>query len=565
MEMSKGKAAVDRFYDALSRSTDDYVYIGDLKTGTFRYPKQMVEEFGLPGEIVEHAAEFWLDLIHERDREAFLKANREVADGTVYTHNVEYRARNVQGKWVWLRCRGRVEPDQDGNMTVFAGVIMNMSQYARTDHVTGLLNRFEAEKKINQVIGASDSHPAGILILGFDDFRFINDLYDRAFGDDVLRCTARQIESRLPDCAQLYRFDGDEYAVLFRDAGQDEIFEFYHSIQECLKEPRQLDGRRCRITLSGGCALYPRDGREYLDLIKKAVYSLEYAKKQGKNRIIFFSREVMAGRERSLELADILQTSMENDFQGFEMHYQPLWDAQEERIIGAEALCRFTCEKLGKISPLEFIPMLEETGMISRVGQWIFETAVCAAKGFSQKIPDFSMHINVSWTQFEKGDFLNYLIDKCSRGFLKECNIVIELTETCISSNYDQVRRILHILHDLGFKVAMDDFGTGYSSLGLLKAVPVNIVKIDQSFIRNMQECIFDTTFIEFIVKLCHTMGITVCQEGIEDREQAEELKEKDLDIYQGYYYGRPMPRECLEEKIENGGRRKHEISGNAL
>lgn len=565
MEMNKGKAEIDKIYDALSRSTDDYVYIGDLKTGTFRYPKQMVEEFGLPGEIVEHAAEFWQDLIHERDREAFLKANQDVADGITDMHNVEYRARNVQGKWVWLRCRGRVEPDQDGNMTVFAGIIINMSQYARTDHVTGLLNRFEAEKQINQAIDASKKQSVGILILGFDDFRYINDLYDRAFGDDVLRKTARQIESRLPDCARLYRFDGDEYAVLLRDAGQDEIFEFYHRIQECFSQPQELDGKRYRITLSGGCAMYPRDGREYSELIKKAVYSLEYAKERGKNRITFFSKEVMDSRKRRLEVTDILHTSVENDFQGFEMHYQPLFDARQGRITGAEALCRFTCKKLGRISPLEFIPVLEENGMISRVGEWIFETAVSAAKEFAALIPDFSVHVNVSWAQFENGGFLNYLIKRCGEGFLKGCHIVIELTETCISSNYDQVRRILHILHDLGFKVAMDDFGTGYSSLGLLKAVPVNIVKIDQSFIRNMQECVFDTTFVEFIVKLCHTMGITVCQEGIEDREQAEELKGKDLDIYQGYYYGKPMPRECLKEMIENGGIYQHEISGNAL
>lgn len=554
MENGTGRGAVEKIYEALSKSTEDYVYIGDLKTGTFRYPEKMVEEFGLPGEIVENAAGFWYGLVHEKDREAFLKANQDVAEGKSSSHNVEYRVKNAEGKWIWLRCRGYVEPDQDGNPTVFAGMITNLSRYVRTDHVTGLLDRFEVEERMDRMITAMPDRSVGIMVLGFDDFRRINDLYDRAMGDEVMRRTARQMQPLLPECAELYRFDGDEYAILFRDAAREEIFAFYRSIQAALSGRQECDGRRYTVTLSGGYAAYPGNGGDYLELIKKAVYSLEYSKQEGKNRLTFYAKEVMAGRERSLELTEILRHSIENGFEGFELYYQPLYKVDEKRINGAEALTRFTCEKYGRVSPLEFIPLLEKTGMIHEAGKWIFETSVRAARRFTERIPDFSMHINVSWVQFEKDDFLGYLIGKYREGFWKDCHLVIELTETCISSNYDQVREILHTLHDMGFKVAMDDFGTGYSSLGLLKAVPVNIVKIDQSFISNMRESIFDDTFIEFIVKLCHTMGITVCQEGIELPEQADELKDKQLDIYQGYYYGKPVPEAQFREPGDTGG-----------
>lgn len=550
-----GKRAIDTLYDALSRSTDDYVYVGDLRTGTFRYPKQMVEEFGLPGEIMENAADFWSNLIHEKDREAFLKANRDVAEGKSRSHNVEYRAKNVEGKWIWLHCRGHAEPDEQGNFTFFAGMITNLSRYVRTDHVTGLLNRFEAEKNINRIILAAPKQTVGILVLGFDDFRRINDLYDRAMGDEVLRETALLLQSLLPECARLYRFDGDEYAVLFRDVAREEVFVFYHDLQELLAGPKECNGRRYTASLSGGYASYPRDGADYQELVKRAVYSLEYSKQTGKNRLTFCSEEVMAGRKRSLELTETLRRSIENGFQGFEMHYQPLYCVGEGRINGAEALARFSCERFGRISPLEFIPLLEKSELIHKAGIWIFETAVSAAKKFAERIPDFSMHINVSWAQFEKEDFLRYLIQKQQEGLWKGCHIVIELTETCISSNYEQVKEILHALHELGFRVAMDDFGTGYSSLGLLKAVPVNIVKIDQSFISNMRESIFDDTFIEFIVKLCHTMGITVCQEGVELPEQADELRDKQLDIYQGYYFGKPMPETEFEKLCDRSGK----------
>lgn len=546
MESDRGKRAVDKIYDAFSRSTDDYVYIGDLRTGTYRYSRQMVEEFGLPGEIVEHAVEFWTGLIHEQDRAAFLEANRLIEEGVTRSKNVEFRAKNNQGEWIRLRCRGYVEPDQYGEMTVFAGLITNLSRNARIDRVTGLLNRFEAEKRMRQMAASAPELPVGLLVLGFDDFRSVNDLYDRAFGDEVIRHTAQRLGMMLPENAEMFRFDGDEYMILFQDARQDRIFNFYHEVQQFCRSSQECDGRRYSVTISGGYAEYPKNGEEYQELVKKAVYSLEYSKKNGKNRITFFEGSVMAARERALELTEILRDSVENGCRGFELNYQPLYSVDEKRISGAEALARFSCARFGRVSPGEFIPLLEETGLIDRAGKWIFETAVEATRHFVKLIPDFTMHINVSWVQFERGDFLGYLLDRQEEELAKDGHLVLELTESSISSNYEQVRRILQILHRMGYQVAIDDFGTGYSSLGLLKSVPVNIVKIDQSFIRNVQESIFDMTFIEFIVKLCHTMGMAVCQEGVEDQKQKEELENKQLDIYQGYYYGKPMTEESF-------------------
>lgn len=553
MEVDRGKKAIDKIYDAFSRSTDDYVYIGDLRTGTYRYSNQMVEEFGLPGEIVEHAIEFWTGLIHEQDRAAFLEANRLITEGVTRSKNVEFRVRNNQGEWIRLRCRGYVEPDQYGEMTVFAGLITNLSRNARTDRVTGLLNRFEAEKRMKQITASAPKSPVGILVLGFDDFRSINDLYDRAFGDEVIRLTSQRLGMMLPEDAEMFRFDGDEYIVLFQNARQERVFNFYHEVQKFCQSPQECDGQRYNLTISGGYAEYPKNGEEYQELVKKAVYSLEYSKKNGKNRITFFAGSVMAARERALELTEILRDSVENGCRGFELNYQPLYSVDEKKITGAEALARFSCEKFGRVSPSEFIPLLEETGLIDQAGKWIYETAVEATRHFVKLIPDFTMHINVSWVQFERGDFLGYLLERQKEDLAKQGHLVLELTESSISSNYEQMRRILQILHKMGYQVAIDDFGTGYSSLGLLKSVPVNIVKIDQSFIRNVQESIFDMTFIEFIVKLCHTMGMSVCQEGVEDLKQKEELENKELDIYQGYYYGKPMTEESFMSRCVPG------------
>ena len=541
---SEAKKAIDKIYNVISQTTEEYVFIGDMRLGTFRYPSQMVEEFGLSGEIVEDAMEMWCAKIHEKDRNLFRQSMDDLLSGKTSYRDIQYRAQNVSGEWVWLRCRGSMMEDENGERNIYTGTITNMSHYDRTDQVTGLRNRFEAEHRVEQMLGTEETPSLGVLVLGFDNFRRVNDFYNRAFGDKVIRRAARQIQNLLPQSALLYRFDGDEFLIIFKDCSTVQVYSLYHDLQELYTMPQEIDGNRYEVTLSGGYAQYPRDGQGFQELVKRAVYCLEFAKAEGKNRIVLFSNKVMEIKERKLELTEELREHIEDGFAGFEVYYQPLRSAAEEKIVGAEALMRFSCERFGRVAPVEFIPLLEEDGMIGRAGEWIFETSVNMAREMAQLVPGFTMHINVSWLQFERYDFLSYLVQKKREGFWEDCNIVLELTESSISSNYSQIKDVLHALHELGFKVAMDDFGTGYSSLGLLKSVPVNIVKIDRSFIVNMQESVFDVTFVEFIVKLCHAMGISVCQEGIESREQEEELKDKELELYQGFYFGKPMDRE---------------------
>lgn len=550
---SEAKKAIDKIYNVISQTTEEYVFIGDMRLGTFRYPSQMVEEFGLPGEIVEDAMEMWCAKIHEKDRNLFRQSMEDLLSGKTSYRDIQYRAQNVSGEWVWLRCRGSMMEDENGERNIYTGTITNMSHYDRTDQVTGLRNRFEAEHRVEQMLGTEETPSLGVLVLGFDNFRRVNDFYNRAFGDKVIRRAARQIQNLLPQSALLYRFDGDEFLIIFKDCSTVQVYSLYHDLQELYTMPQEIDGNRYEVTLSGGYAQYPRDGKGFQELVKRAVYCLEFAKAEGKNRIVLFSNKVMEIKERKLELTEELREHIEDGFAGFEVYYQPLRSAAEEKIVGAEALMRFSCERFGRVAPVEFIPLLEEDGMIGRAGEWVFETSVNMAREMTQLVPGFTMHINVSWIQFERYDFLSYLVQKKREGFWEDCNIVLELTESSISSNYSQIKDVLHALHELGFKVAMDDFGTGYSSLGLLKSVPVNIVKIDRSFIVNMQESVFDVTFVEFIVKLCHAMGIAVCQEGIESREQEEELKDKELELYQGFYFGKPMNRENFISLCKGG------------
>lgn len=539
----------EHLYEAIAGSTDDYVYVCNMKTGTFRYPKAMVEEFNLPGEVVHNAAAFWSSLIHEEDKQAFMEANQEIADGRVESHSIEYRAKNRRGEWVWLRCRGHLKRDQAGEPSIFAGIITNLGKKNTIDHMTGLLNKFGFKNEISGLIKDRPDQPFGIMILGIDEFKHINDLYDRVFGDEVIRIISQKIQGMLPSYATIYRMDGDEFAILVRDGTHADLQRIYSLIHEHFNHRQEYNGKKYYCTLSAGSAFYPQDAQTHLGLLKHAGYSLEYAKSCGKNCMTFFSSDILTHREKSLELIELLRESIDNNFAGFELFYQPQVSADSGRVVGAEALARWRCEKYGAISPLEFIPLLEESGLIIPVGKWIFKEAVAKCSEWVATHPAFVMSINLSYLQVREQDFIPFMKQVLDEAQLKPSNIVVELTESYLVKESGLVRTIFDDIRRLGLKIAMDDFGTGYSSLGILKSSPADIVKIDKTFIKDIRNSNFDATFIRFVVELCHDVEISVCLEGVETEEEYRIVSPMHLDYIQGYLFGRPVPAEEFTQK----------------
>lgn len=536
-------------YDALVQSTDDYIYVCNMKTNTFRYPKAMVEEFDLPGEVIENAAAVWGAKVHDLDKEAFLESNQEITDGRTDCHSVEYRAKNRKGEWVWMRCRGHLERDEAGEPVLFAGMITNLGKKNKIDHVTGLFNKFEFEEEIERLISTEPEKPIGIMILGMDEFKRVNDLYNRSFGDEVIRITAQKIQTFLPENATVYRMDGDEFGIILQNGTVAGLEKIYEKIYQSVNHQQVFNGKKYYCTLSAGCTLYPLDGHTYLDLIKHAGYSLEYAKTRGKNRIVFFSEQILKGKARHLDLTELLRESAEHHFKGFEIYYQMQVDADTRQIKGAEALARWRCEKYGQVPPDQFIPILEESGLIIPVGKWIFEQAVNACARWIEKNPDFVMSINLSYVQLEDAGFIDFMERTVKASGVPPANVVVEMTESYIASNIDRIKGIFERIRGFGMKIAMDDFGTGYSSLGILKNIPADIVKIDRIFVSDVQTSHFDRTFIKFIVELCHDVGIKVCLEGVETEGEYEAVKPNAVDFIQGYLFGKPVPENVFEEQ----------------
>lgn len=540
---------VDHLYDALTLSTDSYIYVCNMQTHTFRYPPAMVEEFGLPGEIISNAAAVWETKVHPHDKRIFFEANQEIADGHVDAHCIEYRVRNVRGEWVWLQCRGHLERDKNGEPCLFAGFITNLGQKSRRDPLTGLFHKFELEKDIMYMLRADKPHPLTFMILGMDGLKRINSLYDRIFGDEVIRITAQSLQALLPPNAVLYRLDGDEFCILMHGDSREEANRTFCHIQETFDRQQTFEDKKFYCTLSCGCAFAPADGMSYVDLARCAAYALEYAKYRGRNRMEYYTDEIVAERRRMLEMSELLRESIEQGFKGFEMHYQPMFNTSRE-LIGAEALARWRCDKYGAVTPGEFIPLLEQTGLILPVGRWIFEEALRTCVRWQKYMPNFTMGVNLSYVQLEDETFVDFMLDVVHKTGVTPRNVVLELTESYLAANMMQIADRLTSIRSSGMLMAMDDFGTGYSSLSILKGAPIDIAKIDRTFVKGVQSSTFDSAFLRLVVELCSMLGIRTCLEGVETEAEFDAVQPMSFNYIQGFLLGHPMSAADFEENF---------------
>jgi diguanylate cyclase (GGDEF)-like protein len=271
----------DRLYDALIRSTDDYIYQGNVKTGTFRYPPDMVQEFDLPGEIVPNAAAVWGQLVHPDDQQIFLESNQEVTDGRVDSHYVEYRAKNRYGQWVWLRCRGYLERDDQGQPDFFAGIITNLGRRNRIDSVSGLHNVLQFEEDLRKLIATQGPKPLGMMLLSMDHIEEINQRFGHAFGNEAIRMVGQRLHSILPSRAALYRMDGNQMGILIRELREGDFQQLGHRVQAAFRHQQEVEGRYFRLSFTAGCAASGPDSGSYQELLRRCHAALTAAREAG--------------------------------------------------------------------------------------------------------------------------------------------------------------------------------------------------------------------------------------------------------------------------------------------
>lgn len=542
------------YFDILARSSDAYLYFTDMKSGVTLVSDNWVSDFEMnTGAVISDMDKAWLPKIHPDDMPKYAAMQRALfVDRTTNEHYISYRAMSKSGEFVWLKCHGWLLEDSDGKPFAFAGIMTRLEHLNEADPVTGLLSKAPFAREITDALDEFRRSGVGgaIIMLGIDNFKIVNETYSRTFGDAVLKETAKEISNILPAGVLLYKLDGDEFAILLRGAGETQATKLFKAIQKCMSRQQSIDGKMYFCTMSGGTVLYPQGGRETMTLYKHAEASLDLAKQGGKNQLITFTREQYNRWMRGLAMRDTIKTSVENHCEGFALFYQPQVDARTKKLVGAEALLRWKNPKGHMVAPMEFVPILENTKMIIPLGKWIVMEALKTCKKWRETVPDFVMSVNVSYAQIKDVTFLPFVENAIAEIGVPPTALILELTESTIVSDWTFINQQFDEFRQMGVRIAMDDFGTGYSSLAYLKKLSCNVVKIDREFVKNILSSSFDRELVEYVVKLCHSMGIKVCIEGVEDDDVFIMVRDDcDADYIQGYLFGRPVSTDDFVEQ----------------
>jgi diguanylate cyclase (GGDEF)-like protein len=430
-----------------------------------------------------------------------------------------------------------------------------LNHLAYHDALTDLPNRVLFEDRLTQSLALAqrDRQTLGVLFLSLDRFKKVNDTLGHALGYRLLREVAGRLTNCIREGETVARFEGDEFALLTHASGTDGVGEIIYQINEALGRPFTLDDHELFLTVSIGIALYPHDGEDAHALLKNAATALYRAKEQGGNNYQFYTADMNAKALKRLTLETSLRRALER--MEFAAYYQPRVDMNTGLVIGAEALVRWRHPDLGLVPPAEFIPLAEDTGLIVPLGEWVLRTACAQSKSWQESgFAPLSVAVNLSARQFQQQNLSDVVARILRETGLDSHYLELELTESSIMKDAESSVRTLGELKEMGVKIAIDDFGTGYSSLGYLKRLPIDMLKIDQSFVRDVTTDPDDAALVMAIIALAHNLRLRVTAEGVETEEQRRFLHLLRCDEWQGYLCSRPLPAEAFEELLSSRG-----------
>ncbi|MEW6635419.1 MAG: EAL domain-containing protein [Actinomycetota bacterium] len=431
-----------------------------------------------------------------------------------------------------------------------------MAYLAQYDHLTGLANRALFQDRLEQALARAgrSSGRVALMFVDLDRFKVINDTFGHMGGDELLREVAARIRGRLRESDTVARLGGDEFAIILENLAEaHDAAQVARDLLEIISEPVSVGGHEVSMTASIGIAVHPPSGLE--DILMDADTAMYRAKERGRNHYEFYTEEMNVRAFERLTLENGLRQAQRRG--EFLLHYQPQVDLRTGYVVGVEALLRWQHPQMGLVPPGRFIPLLEETGMISDVGRWVIEAACRQAKVWSEQgLPALRVAVNLSARQFGRHQDLPGLVaGALAKTGLEPALLELEVTESLLMEDIEATSRLLRELkhHVEGVRVSIDDFGTGYSSLYYLKSLPIDVLKIDRSFVRDVPVDPDDAAITAAVIGLAHNLRLEVVAEGVETAEQLSFLRERDCDLAQGYHLSAPLPAEEVVRLLEGG------------
>jgi diguanylate cyclase (GGDEF)-like protein/PAS domain S-box-containing protein len=540
-------------------------YVWDIKNNETTWSQELYCIVGWGPENFKPSYENYLNCIHPDDREDFTALTATVLNSTEPYSN-EYRITRPNGEVRYVFEKGHVYRDEAGNPTRLVGVIHDITERKLTeiklrkqaffDELTDLPNRNYFMEQLGKSLAQArrHNHLCALLFFDLDNFKIINDTLGHHTGDKLLAEIGKRIIHGIRQEDTAARLGGDEFVIIATHLGRnheraaEQARLIAEEIHDLLSVPFSIEGHEHHITLSTGISLFPVAHEDINDILKFADTAMYRAKESGRNAIRFFQPSIQQAAEERFELHNKLRQALQGD--EFELHYQPQYNS-ECRIIGAESLLRWHQPELGMVSPARFIPLAEESGLILDIGIWVLQEACRQLTRWDDQGIDIeTLAVNVSPRQFHQPDFAAQVQTIIRDSGIDATRLELELTEGVLVENIDDIINKMGQLKQMGIRFAVDDFGTGYSSLRYLQQLPLDRLKIDQSFVRDIQHTGANTLIVETIISMANHLGLELIAEGVETIDELKFLKLSGCNNYQGFYFSKPLPAQQLTERL---------------
>lgn len=528
----------------LNESTNDTFLLWDMERDIVYFSRQLTvligQEYkdGVPDDIFAYKLEIIKDIVYRNDMPKVERAIRHVTRGTDERMDLNFRYVDKHGKKFWVNCRGNVLNEGGKEQPLMIGCLSRRVLSEKVDMLTGLMNYNKMLENVEK--GIAKGKRGHMLILGIDDFREINQCMGRDYGNQVLKTVAEVLEEIKNEKSSVYRMDGDHFGVDLAGCSKRETVDFFERLQKRTES-------MCEF--SGGAVCYPynENEKDMSALVSYAENALMQSKKNGKNRLSFFSSDDYKENASRMELLKELRESIRNNFEGFELYYQLQVTSNGYRQKGAEALLRYHSKQRGFMSPVVFIPLLEQTELIIPVGKWVMRQAFAQCALWRKKYGDFNISINISYIQLKDKSIVQNVINAAKEAKLPGNAITLEVTESMQLQDYNYFNSMFYYWKEKGMQISIDDFGTGYSSLSYLKGLEVDEVKIDRCFVRQIHKSSYNYRLLSNMLELTQEAQIRVCCEGVEEEEELRCLDTLSPELIQGYFFGKPMSADEFE------------------
>jgi diguanylate cyclase (GGDEF)-like protein/PAS domain S-box-containing protein len=503
--------------------------------------------------------------VHASDREVFAVAMGNAVKGVSDGFDCEYRVADAHGDWIWIHARGKVtQRDAEGHATRMTGTSTNVTQrkeaeeradfLATRDPLTKLPNRMLLHDRLEQALLTAARNRVGFafMFIDLDRFKTINDSLGHDVGDELLKGVAARLTACVRATDTVARLGGDEFAVILENLGADDDEGAQHVAQkmiEAMGSPLVIGGQPLATSCSIGISLYPADGRDSATLMKNADVAMYYAKEKGRNNFQFFSAGMNARAQERLSVESYLRLALRRN--ELLLHFQPRMRLAERTLVGVEALVRWQHPRRGLLPPAKFIEVAEDSGLIVPIGEWALAEACRQVGEWRLRTGSrVRLAVNISAGQLRDGErLLRAVTAAIAQPGMDASGLELEITESHLMQDIEEKAKLFDRIGELGVRIAIDDFGTGYSSLSYLKKLPVDAIKIDSSFVRDIEEDPNDEAIIRAILAMAHSLKLSVVAEGVERPAQYLALKALGCDEYQGFFESPPLSAEEFERR----------------